>query len=398
MLLKIYLGRLSRWTARHSWPLAFGIILLAFDIAGLSPGGHPVLLLGGLLAIGYGIVEIATKGMKDVRELRRIYDRPHVSTTLSAPYELPYDSWQQLTLHSLRAVTSAEVNERLSAGAPIATEREARLWKPGGKREEVRRLLRLRLDVDEEKIRLSEDLLPGSGSVRLQRTKYSAFLVTNRLGSVELREQGNTRPRLDEQDLLTAGRIPRLSRSSASNHLGVDVLAVTDDGRILITRQSPKNMLSPGLLAPSGSGSVDWADFTAGDDLGTVLRRAMRREMCEELGLATSAVPDLDSVRLLGYARLTNLGGKPQFFGVVRTGDIHGRVRGGERRYISDHLTIDFEPERGIAEVLRALDSFENEHRDELSFPLFLNLQMFRQWLTKGGQAAQWLAGARPGP
>ncbi len=73
----------------------------------------------------------------------------------------------------------------------------------------------------------------------LQRTDYSAFIVTNRIGSVELRERGAQRPLVDTGEvLLNAGRIPRLSRSRCSNHSGVDVLAVTDDGRVLITRQA----------------------------------------------------------------------------------------------------------------------------------------------------------------
>jgi hypothetical protein len=389
---------MGRWITRRPWFLTIGIVLIVFDVAGLSPA-QPVLLVGGVASTIYGIFDIVNKTVQDFRALRQIYDRPLGATPLDKPYEYPYDSWQPLELRGMRAVIDPVINERLFGNARISADRNEEVWRPAGDCENLRTLMRLRLDMDERKIRLSSDLFADTDSVVLQRTSYSAFIVTNRIGSVELRKRGVTRPLVDvEEVLLNGGRIPQLKRSKCSNHLGVDVLAVTDDGRVLITRQGQGTEISQKLLASSGSGSVDWADYHQGDDLNTVLRRAMAREMCEELGLSRPLTPSPDSIMLLGYARLSNLAGKPQFFGVVRMRSVAQKVSAAERRYIDDHLNIWFDPGRGVPDLLEALASFEAKHRFELSFPLYLNLRFFQQWLTSSPAAVNWLGQGSSGP
>jgi hypothetical protein len=314
------------------------------------------------------------------------------------PYEHLYDDWQQFKLKHWHAVNNPSLDARLTSGRIIRIDRNEQMWKPEEHHvEELRRLLSLRLDSDEDKIRLSSDLLPSTDLVRVQRTAYSAFLVTNRLGSYEIRERGNSREPIDADEIiLRAGRLPTLARSRCSNHLGVDVLAFTIDGRIIITVQSNKNQLSPDLLAPSGSGSVDWAELGECDDLITVLAGAMRREMSEELGLPQSELPDLRAIRVLGYARMSHLGGKPQFFGVVRLNLVHEQIQGIEEQYIQDYREICFDPERGIDDVVNAIRSFDRRYRTQMSFPLYINLQMVLRWLTGNPEAAGWLGISPP--
>lgn len=146
--------------------------------------------------------------------------------------------------------------------------------------------------------------------------------MTNRLAAYEYRRRGSRHEVLPfaEIGLDAEGRIPKLARSRCSNHVGVDVLAVSD-GLILLQRQSFRNGLNAGLVTGSGSGSADWADLTSPEveqDLGRLVRQAMRREMGEELGLSAADLPGLDDIRLVGYGRMTSLGGKPQFYGVAR--------------------------------------------------------------------------------
>jgi hypothetical protein len=391
ILLRIFLGRFLRWSVRHTWSLVIGIVLLVVDVVGLA-GSSVFFLVAGLLSVGYGVLEIVRKATDDWQRLQRIYERERPDGPVVGQYEAPYDGWEEIELNSWRAVTDARINARLINGEKTAIERTPELWLPSGRYEELRKLLRVRLDADEKKIRLSRDFLPDSATISFQQTVYSAFLVTNRLGLYKLRERGSEREILDSEEvLLRAGRIPTFDRSRCSNHLGVDVLAISSDGRILVTRQSAGNQVSRGLLAPSGSGSVDWDDLHEQDELVTLLARAMRREMCEELGLHSTETPELDSILPLGYARFSHLGGKPQFFGVARLDAANGRVRGIERRYIDDHLTIHFDPGRGVDELVQTIDKFESNHRNEMSFPLHVNFQMVRRWLATDDQAGAWL-------
>lgn len=321
-----------------------------------------------------------------------IYDRPRLGGPPAKHYQGPYRDWQEIDHGDWHAITNTAVNEYLASGGSIPVERIPRLWKPRGECEEIRKLAALRLDSDEDKVRMAEDLLPGMTGIALQPTKYSAFLVTNRLGAYEILEQKSDRELLDPDAILLAGgKLPTLADSSCSNHIGVDVLAFVTSGRMLVTRQTRANHLSPGLLAPSGSGSVDWADLHERDDLTRMLSRAMRRELSEELGIRSAEVSELDSLRLLGYARFSHLGGKPQFFGVARLEPTRERVDSTTDRYVAEHLTVDYDPRGGVDGLLRALDAFEQKHRDEISFPLHVNILMVRSWLTANGQAASWL-------
>lgn len=388
--LRITVARLVRWSTGHFRPLAIGLAIIVVDIVGLVPVSSTVLVVLGVVAILFGLWEIGSKAYRDYAALRviRVVARP---TPLIRPYEALYEGWREVKHRSGHAVTDDKLNEALLAGAVISIESDPRMWRPAGRFEEYRRLLKLRLDNDEAKVRLAEDLLPGDTSVKLQKTRYSAFMVTNRLGSYRLVEAGghNTDLLRAEEVLFRADRLPALTRSQCSNQLGVDILAVTADGRIPLVRQSPQNQLSAGLLAASGSGSVDWDDLKPEDDLGTFLKRSMVREMREELGWPAEVVIDQAAVRILGYARFSHLGGKPQFAGVAKVDSVYEKIRGIERRYVDDYHVIAFDPDRP-SDLRRALRAFQQRHRKELSFPLFLNLELLCAWLEGDPQALQW--------
>jgi hypothetical protein len=167
--------------------------------------------------------------------------------------------------------------------------------------------------------------------------------------------------------------VPTLARARLSNHIGVDVLTIEPE-RILLVRQSARNTLSQGLLAPSGSGSGDWSDTRHKKNLLDIVKAGMIREMAEELGLAGAAKPGLPDVRVIGYARLTHLGGKPQFYGVCRLEPIRERVRFTEERYIDDFCEVDIGPSPTRSSLLAVIENFTEKHAAEMSFPLFVNL------------------------
>jgi hypothetical protein len=106
--------------------------LLAFDIAGLSPPSEPLLRGVGFLAISYGVIDITTRAVQDIRALRRIYHRPLGDTPLNAPYEDPYDRWARLTLDGAHAVTDPAVNQRLLRDERIPARAQRQELEAGG--------------------------------------------------------------------------------------------------------------------------------------------------------------------------------------------------------------------------------------------------------------------------
>ncbi len=378
-----------RWAAHSNYALLLGLLVVGMDLAGLQGSPLPM-LIGGAAALLYGAFKLVGGVVKDWERYQRIYEQAR-DEPLSAPYEPPYDSWHSTTRASWHAISDPKLDARLAAESEIKVRRVTKKWTPGTAVEAVRALRRLDVDFDQDKIRLSSELLASTGEVVLEKVPYSAFLVTNKLGIVNIKEYGDTKVLEADDVILRGGLLPSFERSRCSNHLGADTLAVVSDGRILVTRQSAKNQLSGRLLAPSGSGSMDWKDLRKADDLISVVKRAMRREMLEELGIGKADAPDFESIRVLGFARLTHLGGKPQFFGVTRLNGASERIRGIEKRYIADHVTIDFTPKLGVADLLRAVDEFEKARVFEFSFPLYLNLQIFKRWVFSDPGAAKWL-------
>lgn len=381
---RLVVGRVTRWSTRSHGPLVAGAVAA---VAGWW--------LPGLAAMACGVAVLVGDVVRDHARFRAIVERRRPEP-LDVPFEPPYDSWSRITLGRWHAIHDPELDARLAAGAPIGVRRVRRRWKPEPRGERVRLLRRLAVDFDHAKPRLATDLLASTGEVTLRRVPYSAMVVTNKLGVVSLTERDGGRLLDAEHDVLRDGLLPTLGRSRCSNHLGADVIAIVDDGRVLLTRQSARNQLSANLLAASGSGSIDWTDLRRGDDLLTTVRRAMRREMLEELGIARSDAPGLDAIRVLGFARLGHLSGSPLFSGVARLSGLDERIRRPERRYVSQHVTIDYDQGRGVADLRRVLGEFAAGHRHELSFPLFASLRMLDRWLDTDPGAAGWLGLPRP--
>ena len=85
--------------------------------------------------------------------------------------------------------------------------------------------------------------------------------------------------------------------------------------------QARGNIYSPDELAPSGSGGADWHDLDLIPvSLQEFVIRASEREFCEECGLGNPnllrAAGKLQS-RVIGFARVIERGGKPEFFCVT---------------------------------------------------------------------------------
>ncbi|MEU9306309.1 hypothetical protein [Streptomyces sp. NPDC048256] len=389
-LLRIILGRFGRLSALHGSLLGLGVLgvvisLVAFD------GGSLVALLLGLFSILASLIGIIAQIVEDWARVSRIY-RDTRASPFDASYAAPYDGWSRLHFNEFSSVHSEELDTRLRSDPDIPLQIEPGLWGVPSECEEVRRLVRVLLDFDDDKIRICDDLLPDTDRVRVQKTQYSAHAVTNLLGEVVLRERQRRRELVSsEAVLLRNGTIPRLRYSNCSNHLGVDVVAVTSGGRVVLTLQGEKNDTSQGMLAASGSGSMDWKDLLHCPDLVRLAKNTMLREMSEELGLRSRVTVGPDDVRVLRYVRVTTWGGKPQFCGVARLSEVNEEVRGIERRYHRDHFSIDFDPEGAAREFVTTVRGYVEEHAKRISFPLYETLDVLCLWLERDADAWPWL-------
>lgn len=257
---------------------------------------------------------------------------------------------------------------------------------------------------DADKIRLNTDILLQDGrlpaSLTLNKTTYFNGLSTNdqSFRKVYRRRESDLKSHLTpiydgislfleaigEGAQLTA--LTSLSGSRCSNHLGVSTMAITNDGVVIITGQSSRNLQSRRLLAPSGSGSMDWRDLGKDSDLLVAIKRAAERELAEECGIKPSM--NLMSTSVIGFARMVHRGGKPDFFCITKinlnSGDLELSHEDMEKTFTafnhSDQLyrKIDVTP----GKVRESVKTFCEEYQNQISLPLVLNLEFMAQSIS----------------
>jgi hypothetical protein len=202
-------------------------------------------------------------------------------------------------------------------------------------------------------VRQDGDLILGVDGwkpLSLSRTKYFDVLCSNYITAGVIRGRGN-RLQLEGRGLLvnSRGDLRPLDESDLANAVGVSTIAVTNDGALVLVRQGSQAASSPGLLAPSGSGSLDLRDVPglrrgdAGAGLLPVIAGGMSRELGEEINVD---LPELGRTRASGYWRWWDKGGKPEYSGVTML-ELSGHevrqrsVRRVERNWVKDVIVLD---------------------------------------------------------
>ncbi len=156
-------------------------------------------------------------------------------------------------------------------------------------------------------------------------------------------------------------RILQLDYSKMANIIGITLVAITSDQKVVMVRQGAHNSVTPGAFALSSSGSLDWKDVTrvqkrrgsatatsqVGPSLHDVLMEGMLRELREESLVEPREVVS-ESAEITGYFRWLSRGAKPEFTGIVRLSasstDLMKRsVRGAERLYTDSHAFVPVE-------------------------------------------------------
>jgi hypothetical protein len=183
---------------------------------------------------------------------------------------------------------------------------------------------------DEKKLGLktdiSIDLLDRGGDVDVQRTSYFRDRLSN--GLINWRVEIKNRVAFDfvEEtfDLIRASdgnyswRLKDLANSNLANQLGASALLITANGYVVYLTQGSRSAENSDRLAPSGSGSFDSDSIgrLPNATLQALVHAEMRRELCEECGLADA---DIHDVQICGYGRYLYRGGKPEFFCIATT-------------------------------------------------------------------------------
>ena len=113
-------------------------------------------------------------------------------------------------------------------------------------------------------------------------------------------------------------RISSFSESDFSDHIGVSTLLCTNDGWVLVFYQASNASYNANFCMPSGSGSLNYADYRKGDSLTDMVIRGAERELMEESSMkkANKRLKKEGvtlSTSVLSFYRDMERGGKPEF-------------------------------------------------------------------------------------
>jgi hypothetical protein len=193
-------------------------------------------------------------------------------------------------------------------------------------------------------LRLADEIyLNRDKKIRIQQTDYFQGLCTNEMVYSKLKSILNIYDPFvfKGEDLLLDenGELIQLCDSLCSNYLGGSTLAVTNDNYVIINSQSSRSAANGGRLAPSGSGSSDFRDLKklirkkkkSEQTFQELVKITLERELREECGLLHKNVK-MKSI-VIGFARLLERGGKPDFFGITYIDIKHDKIKESLKEY-----------------------------------------------------------------
>lgn len=212
--------------------------------------------------------------------------------------------------------------------------------------------------------------------VRVSRTSFFDAIGTN--DSVPFRYQGTGGMRELWHRACTRHAngsvcISPLSQSGLANQIGVSTLAINHEGKLFVLVQGHRSFHSPSLLAPSGSGSMDDADYqSCGDRSGFfgLVMHCMTRELAEEIHYRYDLV---GKTWLVGWSRNQTLGGKPDIYGITVVRLDSAEVPRDERGLVRGHVVVDVGSTKESFKA--ALRDLAAKRKKESSVFLLANIQ-----------------------
>lgn len=248
-------------------------------------------------------------------------------------------------------------------------------------------------------LRQINDLYPGISSVAVQKTAYFDGQCTHEIVYKHFKPFHDIKLAFDGSQLLMDkdNVLYDLDYSSCANFIGVSTLVFTKDNRIIIGKQAGYSKANSGRYAPSGSGSVNYKDAISfsrkaastealrdtdgkgniknGNEFRDILAYAMRREFCEECNYSLKKAKQRMRTHIIGYARLLERGGKPDYFGISYIDesifDLSNDIRKREYGLSSNYDFCYFSDVNQIPVVLRR---FCDEHIKEKKISIQLDI------------------------
>lgn len=250
---------------------------------------------------------------------------------------------------------------------------------------------------NEKKVRLSSDLngkmlaslCNGQASIiDLQPTSYYDSLCTNEMMLYSIFPKDDPRDNKDLWKIYVKDHssnnesptLEHLSTSRLSNHIGINILAITRKGYLIVQKQGAGAIVNPGRLVPSSSGSLDWEDVdivlsrseAQKCRLVDVLLEGMIRELKEEDGFHESIVL---AKWVIGYSRDLIRGGKPDFYGVCIVDNVKPSISGHESKLVDLHALYDLNIMGSTDDFRRSIESVKINIKGTMSQFLALNLE-----------------------
>ena len=211
--------------------------------------------------------------------------------------------------------------------------------------------------TNDEKVFLASEFYPAeekdSFKWRVTKGYYYQGYLTN---FIYTQYVGGTHYKMFPPVNMKTDPIKSLGESDFSDHIGVSTLLYTCDGFIFIFRQAGSAGYNANYYMPTGSGSIDYADFKEGEDLREMVVRAAERELAEESSLkkmlGDGLFDKLLHTRVIGYYRDMERGGKPEFccmsqidmtkedvIEYIRTNDEEIAIRSNKPMLLTDNET-----------------------------------------------------------
>jgi 8-oxo-dGTP pyrophosphatase MutT (NUDIX family) len=401
----------SRWDyvffqVANEWPIllsAVGVILAA---AAILPSSVAIVL--GVIAFVVGVGAL----VRDLDQLRRQWSQyefrliaaPVRATVLPPPRAYPdpvylYIPGRGTALISNgidRVVTENELAAELDE-EPYVLPKSLKASMPYV----LRAMNRGRLVFNGKVVGMRGDPLPPAPypapPIRLHIARFFDAQCSNEMCQLRITHRQGGDEFDPRQRLLTSanGYLNTLAESTLADVVGISTVALTTDGELVLGSQTHRNVGSPMLLAPSGSGSLhpDDLDRNNRETLQDTVRRGMERELREETGIRRD---EIVKTTVIGFARWLERGAKPEFLGVtelsITASDLADRrhLTAGESLYSGGAFTTKLDlsllgDELSAGTELLDAASLPALIKDTGSLPLLLALRV----------AALWRLGAR---
>ena len=231
-------------------------------------------------------------------------------------------------------------------------------------------------------IRMASDLFMDSESINIQNVRYFEGQCTNEIVYKQIKSNFSLGPLFSGERLLfnEENVLYDLELSLCANYIGASTLVITKDNYIIIGKQGDFSRANAGRYAPSGSGSVSYKDLKSSGNFSSLVINAMEREFREENNYVKAKKM---KTTIVGYVRLLERGGKPDFFGISyideNSSGLKNKIKKMELGITEESLLIRKPDNLGIGDTLL---QFCNTHIPErkISIQLLILAELIKQY------------------